>query len=207
MRTLGSCSPQTLLTHLPHFHPGIHHPFRTPSSTKLASLAIPGMKVGAAMGPQGFSPCGFGLSIRHPALCHPPVLSCLTPTQTESDLQCQIPCRLWVWIVRGICCSQERKRADQIEFLFSDPIRCTQLLRAAFLREAWLSMDGTSKMPFVLLAMPWWMFPSQTYLCSISPMSFWDLNSRACQLKLLHEGGPGSLDHPGVLVILGCRQS
>lgn len=34
-------------------------------------------------------------------------------------------------------------------------------------------------------------------------MSFWDLNSHSCQLKLLHEGRPGSLEHPGVLGILG----
>lgn len=115
------------------------------------SLAIPEVKVGAATGPQVFSPCGFCLPSRPvPSSC----LSCLTPTQTESDLQCQIPCRLRFWLLRDICCSQECKTAAQIEFLFSDPIRCTQLLRAAFLREAWLSMDGTSKIPFVLLAMP-----------------------------------------------------
>lgn len=150
----GKLLTQTLLTHLLHFHPRIHHPLRTPSRPKLASLAVPGVKTGATMGPQVFSPCGFGLSICHPAPCHPPIFSWLTPTQTESGLRCQIPCRLWVWLVRDICYSQEHKRADQVEFLFSDPICCTQLLRAAFLREAWLSTDGTSKMPFVSLAKP-----------------------------------------------------
>lgn len=130
-------------------------------------------------------------------------LSCLTPTRTESDLQCQIPCRLRFWLLRDICCSQERKRVDQIEFLFSDPIRCTQLLREDFPREAWLSTEGTSKMPFVSLPCLDGCSLHKIHLSSILPMSFWDLNSYACQLKLLHEGGPESLEHPGVLGILG----